>query len=91
MTFEERILSILSNVKQSPVYESYRHILAREILSNDMQTSFDDSNSQYFQRLHGVDSCETDLWTGTSGVIWLDVRAAEGRQPQSIDWSKGSP
>jgi hypothetical protein len=79
VAFEQRILSILSNDKRSPVFESYRHILAREILSNEMQTSFDESSSQSFQRRHGVDSCETDLWTGGNGVIWLDVRATEGR------------
>jgi hypothetical protein len=64
------------------VLERYRHVLARDILSSEIQTPYDESEeAQQRPRRHGVDSCETDLWTGSDGVVWLDVRAAEGPPP----------
>ena len=77
MTLEQRVLAILLNEKKSSVYENYKHILAREILSGDsMQTSFDENDLTH--KSNGIENCGTDLWTGVNGVVWLDLRAEEG-------------
>lgn len=78
LSLENRVLSILQNDQKSSVYDSYRHILARDILFSNMQTIYDEADVSTQERPHGVDSCETDLWTGSNGVVFLDVRADEG-------------
>ena len=69
---------ILTNPDKNPVFDQYRHILARAILTKGvMMEDTPTSNARDFMsRTDNV--CGTSGWAGSSGVAWLDLNVGAG-------------
>ena len=70
-------MNILRNNNDDPVYDIYRHELARSIITRDsMITDVLPPNSSGKKSFSS--HCTAGTWAGSLGSVWLDLQAIEG-------------